>query len=165
MAREISAGGVVVRHTREGWYMAAIEPAGQETRPGPGHRPAKRVLALPKGLVDQGEKPEQTALREVLEETGLSATLRIKLGDIKYTYVRSWGDGEKVFKIVSFYLLQYASGKIGDITPAMRQEVSRAEWIPLADAGKLLSYKGEREMAAKALAYVEANPQMATADL
>ena len=64
-------------------------------------------MALPKGLVDAGEKPDQTALREVREETGLTATLVTKLIDIKYVYVRSWGDKQRVFKIVSFYLLRY----------------------------------------------------------
>ena len=165
MAREISAGGVVVRYMRGTWQMAVIEPAGKGARPRPGRKPAKGVLALPKGLVDKGEQPEQTAVREVKEETGLQAALVAKLGDIKYVYIRSWGDGEKVFKVVSFYLLKYVSGEIGDITPAMRKEVSRAEWIPLAEAGKRLSYKGEREMAAKALAYVEATPQLASSDL
>lgn len=164
MAREVSAGGVVIRHMRGGWYMAVIEPAGKGARTRPGGKPSKAVLALPKGLVDKGEKPEQTAVREVHEETGLKATLLAKLGDVKYVYVRSWGDGEKVFKIVSFYLLQYESGDIGHITPAMRKEVSRADWVPLADAAKLLSYKGERDMAAKALAYLEAHQELA-ADL
>jgi len=155
MPREFSAGGVVVRRIGGVWQMAAIEPAGKGPQTRPGRRPTNGVLALPKGLVDKGEKPEQTAVREVHEETGVKATLVGKLGDIKYTYVRSWGDGEKVFKIVSFYLLKYSSGEIGDISPAMRQEVSRAQWIPLADAAKLLSYKGERDMAAKALEYVQ----------
>lgn len=161
MAREISAGGVVVRHMEGRWYMAAIEPAGKGPTRRTGRKPAKSVLALPKGLVDKGERPERTAVREVHEETGVVATLLVKLGDIKYTYVRSWGDGERVFKIVSFYLLTYESGDIGNITPAMRQEVSRAEWIPLEEAGKRLSYKGEREMAAEAVAYIQANPQLA----
>lgn len=160
MAREISAGGVVIRHMRGAWQMGVIEPAGKGAKTRPGRKPAKGVLALPKGLVDRGEKPEQTAVREVHEETGIKATLLGKLGDIKYVYIRSWGDGEKVFKIVSFYLLKYASGEIGEIAPAMREEVSRAEWIPLHEAGKRLSYKGEREMAAKALAYIEAHPEL-----
>ena len=160
MPREISAGGVVVRRTADGWQMAAIEPAGKGPQTRPGGKAIKGVLALPKGIVDHGEKPEQTAVREVHEETGVEATLIGKLGDIKYTYVRSWGDGEKVFKIVSFYLLKYSSGELGNISAAMRKEVSRAEWIPLADAGKLLTYKGERDMAAKALAYVQADPEL-----
>ena len=160
MAREISAGGVVVRYQSGAWHMAAIEPAGKGAQSRPGRKPVKGVLALPKGLVDKGEKPEHTAVREVHEETGLRATLVGKLGDIKYVYIRSWGDGEKVFKVVSFYLLKYVSGEIGDISPAMREEVSRAEWIPLQEAGKRLSYKGEREMAAKALAYIEAHREL-----
>jgi len=160
VAREISAGGVVVRHMRGGWYMAAIVPAGKGPRRRPGKRPTPGVLALPKGLVDKGEKPEQTAAREVHEETGIVAAIVRKLGDIKYVYVRSWGDGAKVFKVVSFYLLRYLSGEIGNISPAMRKEVSRALWIPLAQAGKRLSYKGEREMAAAAFAHIEAHPDL-----
>ncbi len=152
----------MVRQLRGAWHMAAIEPAGKGATTRPGRKPAKGVLALPKGLVDKGEKPEQTAVREVREETGLEAALVGKLGDIKYVYIRSWGDGEKVFKVVSFYLLQYVSGEIGDITPAMREEVSRAEWIPLNEAGKRLSYKGERDMAAKALEYIEVHPELTT---
>ncbi len=155
MLREISSGGVVVRRVAGAWQMAVIEPAGRS--PKPRGKSSQPVLALPKGLVDKGEKADQTAIREVREETGVEATLVGKLGDIRYTYVRSWAGGEKVFKIVSFYLLKYTSGEIGHIAPAMRKEVSRAEWIPLADASKLLAYKGEREMAAKAQQYIEAH--------
>jgi 8-oxo-dGTP pyrophosphatase MutT (NUDIX family) len=154
MEREFSAGGVVVRQMRGRWWLAAIEPAGRS------ESSKKSVLALPKGLVDAGENPEQTALREVQEETGVEAELLGKLGDIKYVYTRSWGDRERVFKVVSFFLLRYKSGKLGDIAPEMRVEVRRAEWIPLEDAPRQLTYKGEREMAAKALEYVTRNPQL-----
>jgi 8-oxo-dGTP pyrophosphatase MutT (NUDIX family) len=160
MAREISSGGVVVRNLRGSWQMAVIEPAGKEAKTGASGRAIKGVLALPKGLVDKGEKPDQTAVREVREETGVETVLVNKLGDIRYTYVRSWAGGEKVFKIVSFYLLKYSSGEIDRIAPEMRHEVSRAEWIPLADASKLLTYKGERDMAAKALEYIESHPDL-----
>lgn len=149
MTREFSAGGVVLRQMRGHWWIAAIEPAGRAS-----------VLALPKGLVDPGERPEQTALREVREETGVEAQLVAKLGDIKYVYTRSWAGGERVFKVVSFFLLCYKSGKLGDITPEMRVEVARAEWIPLDDAPRRLAYKGERGMAAKAIEYVERNPDL-----
>jgi len=142
----------VVRQMRGGWWLAAIEPAG---RPQSGK---KAVLALPKGLVDAGETPEQTAIREVREETGVEATLVTKLGDIKYVYSRSWGDRERVFKIVSFYLLRYESGKLGEIAPEMRVEVHSAQWIPLEEAPRQLAYKGEREMAAQALEYITRNP-------
>ena len=139
--------------------MAAIEPAGD---PSPAPVPSKRaarvkskaVLCLPKGLVDPGEKALDAALREVREETGITASLVSKLADIKYMYVRSWGDGERVFKIVSFYLLRYESGEIDHISQAMRIEVARASWIRLADAPKLLAYKGEKQMARQALEYV-----------
>ena len=154
MTREFSAGGVVVRQMRGRWWLAAIEPAGRSTSG------AKTVLALPKGLVDAGESPEQTSLREVREETGLETKLVAKLGDIKYVYTRSWAGGERVFKVVSFYLLRYESGKLGEIAPEMRVEVCRAEWIPLDDAPRRLAYKGEREMAAKAIEYVTRNPEL-----
>src|ERR1700757_2427119 len=110
MVREFSAGGVVIRRMSGVWCIAAIEPqkeaaTASSPKPSIGRRaikiPRKTVLALPKGLVDPGEKPEQTAVREVFEETGVTAILIGKLADIKYVYVRSWGDRERVFKIVS----------------------------------------------------------------
>lgn len=150
MAREFSAGGVVLRRMQGRWRIAAIEPQGKrkegETEPS--------VLALPKGLVDHGESPEAAARREVMEETGVEATLVGKLTDIKYVYVRSWGDGEKVFKIVSFFLFVYRAGKIGDITEAMRHEVRQALWLPLDEAARKLSYQGEREVVKLAQKYV-----------
>lgn len=152
MVREISAGGVVVRRMRGRWWLAAIVPQGRLHRPVSGRQ--KTVLALPKGLVDPGERPEQTAAREVHEESGVTGELVRKLGDIKYVYTRSFGDGAKVFKIVSFFLLRYRSGRLGDIPPEMRHEVSRAQWLPLEEAPGRLSYRGERDMAAKALAYL-----------
>ncbi len=99
-------------------------------------------------------------MREVREETGITAVPVTKLGDSKYVYVRSWGDGERVFKIVSFYLLRYESGEIDNITDEMRVEVARAKWVRLEDAPKLLSYGGEKQMARKALAYVETHPDL-----
>ena len=166
MTREISSGGVVLRNRNEQWWMAAIElpqqpRAATPDAAKPAARGAKPTLCLPKGLVDAGEKPLAAALREVREETGITAELVTKLGDSKYVYVRSWGDRQKVFKIVSFYLLRYHSGRIDDVTPAMRVEVARARWIPLQDAPKLLAYGGEKDMARRALAYVSEHPDLA----
>jgi 8-oxo-dGTP pyrophosphatase MutT (NUDIX family) len=171
MVREISSGGVVVRNRDGEWWMAAIEPAdptevaeSQPAEPTTGAKKSapkrKAILALPKGLVDAGEKPLETALREVREETGITAEEITKLADIKYVYVRSWGDGERVFKIVSFYLMRYVSGRINDVTDAMRIEVAQARWIRLEDAPKLLAYRGEKQMARKALEYVAAHPEL-----
>jgi 8-oxo-dGTP pyrophosphatase MutT (NUDIX family) len=136
MEREFSAGGVTVRRMRGGWYAAVIQPGG---RPG--------VLALPKGLVEPGEPPLETAVRETLEETGLVVKPMSKLGDVRYVYTR---DGRRIFKVVSFYLLRWRSGRLGDIRPEMRIEVDRAAWIPLREAPKRLSYGGERDMAERA---------------
>jgi 8-oxo-dGTP pyrophosphatase MutT (NUDIX family) len=110
--------------------------------------------------VDPGEKPLETALREVYEETGVRADLITKLGDIKYVYTRSRGDGARVFKIVSFYLMRYRSGRINNIASEMRIEVARARWVRLEDAATLLAYKGEKQIARRALEYVEAHAEV-----
>lgn len=145
--------------------MAAIELPGDKPAPVTPSRRATRkrtkaILCLPKGLVDPGEKALEAALREVREETGITAAPVTKLADIKYMYVRSWGDGERVFKIVSFYLLRYESGRIDEISEAMRIEVACAKWVRLDDAPKLLAYRGEKQMARQALEYLSAHPEV-----
>ena len=140
--REFSAGGIVVRRMRGRWFFAAIRPSGKS----PG------TWALPKGLIDAGERAADAALREVQEETGLQATLVAKLGDVRYVYTRG---GNRIFKVVSFFLFRYVRGRVGEITPAMRREVAEASWLPLEEARALLAYKGERDLAEQALAAVE----------
>jgi 8-oxo-dGTP pyrophosphatase MutT (NUDIX family) len=140
VAREFSAGAVVVRRLRGRWVLAAIRPGGKP----PG------TWALPKGLVDPGESAESTAVREVAEETGVHGRPVAKLGDVRYVYSRP--GGERVFKIVSFFLLRYAGGRLGDIPAEHRHEVAEARWLPLDDAPRLLAYRGERETAERALA-------------
>jgi 8-oxo-dGTP pyrophosphatase MutT (NUDIX family) len=157
MLREFSAGALVLRHMQKQWWVAVIEP-GREGEP----EDRKDTVALPKGNVDQGEKPPETALREVREETGLEASLVTKLGDVKYVYVRKWAGNEKVFKVVSFFLTRYKSGEIGDITAEMRHEVRRAYWMRLEEAAQKLSYSGEKQMAEKALEYLKAHPDKLT---
>ena len=164
VVREFSAGGVVLRKMRGRWFLAVIEPHMTRPKKTPkrSNRPPKQtaLVALPKGAIDKGEKPEQTAVREVSEETGVQANLVTKLADIKYYYVRNWGDGARVFKIVSFYLLLYCSGRLGNISPEMRIEVQNAYWLPLEDAPSTLSYGGEREVAKGALQYLKAHPEL-----
>ncbi len=137
MRREFSAGGVVVRRLNGRWMMAAIRP----------NRPGKPVWALPKGRIDPGERGEVTALREVAEETGVHGRSLGKLGDIRYWF--NW-DGERVFKVVSFFLVRYERGRLGDIPEEFRHEVIEVRWVPLEDAPKLLTYGSERDMARKA---------------
>ena len=138
MRREFSAGGVVVRRLKGRWMVAAIRPGGKPDG----------TWALPKGLIGPGEGAESTALREVAEETGVTATPAGKLGDVRYVY--TWA-GERVFKVVSFFLLRYARGRLGDIPPEHAHEVAATAWLPLDQATTQLAYKGEREMAARAL--------------
>jgi 8-oxo-dGTP pyrophosphatase MutT (NUDIX family) len=134
--REFSAGGVLVRTIRGRPMLAAIRPRGKD-----------RVWALPKGRIDDGESAAETAVREVREETGVEGRLLEKLGDVRYVY--TW-EGERIFKVVSFFLLRAGRGRIGAIEEEMRIEVAEARWLPLEEAPTLLSYGGEREMAAKA---------------
>jgi 8-oxo-dGTP pyrophosphatase MutT (NUDIX family) len=99
-------------------------------------------------LIGPGERPDETAVREVGEETGARGRPVQKLGDIRYIY--TWA-GERVFKVVSFYLLEYAGGRLGNVPAEHRHEVDEVCWLPLAEAPQLLAYKGEREMAERAL--------------
>ncbi len=139
MPYEFSAGAVVVRRLRGRWWIAAIRPGGKP----------EGTWALPKGNIGRGEDPEATALREVAEETGVAGVSQGKLGDVKYIYTRR---GQRIFKVVSFYLVRYRRGRIDDVPALYRHEVAEARWLPLEDAPRLLAYRGEREMAEKALA-------------
>src|SRR5436305_1812160 len=78
---------------------------------------------------------------------------RRKLGDVRYVY--TW-DGERIFKVVSFYLLRYSRGRLGDLPSETAHEVDETRWLPLEEAPKLLAYGGERQMAAKAVEAVGA---------
>jgi 8-oxo-dGTP pyrophosphatase MutT (NUDIX family) len=131
MIREFSAGGVVVRELDGRPHVAVV-------------RVRDEVLALPKGHPDGEESPAQAAEREVREETGLEADLVEKLGDVQYWYAR---DGDRVRKIVAFFLFRYRSGNVEDHD----HEVEEALWIPLEEAAGRLAYKGERAMAEAAL--------------
>jgi 8-oxo-dGTP pyrophosphatase MutT (NUDIX family) len=168
MEREISAGGVVLQQISGVWHVALIEPRKDEPqrnepqteslKPASSKTPRKRrpaMLTLPKGLVDAGEKPQAAAVREVLEETGLIAEPVTKLADNKYVYVRAWGDGKRVFKIVSFYLMRYVSGEIDNLASDMRIEVKRALWVPLPDAASQLAYSNERKVLRQAEDYLQ----------
>ena len=134
MIREFSAGGVVVRRMRGRPFVAVI-------------RVRDEILALPKGHPDGGESAADAAQREVREETGLETQLVEKLGDIRYWYAR---EGQRVMKIVSFFLFRYRGGRLADHD----HEVEEAVWLPLEDAPARLAYRGEREMAEAALSRV-----------
>jgi 8-oxo-dGTP pyrophosphatase MutT (NUDIX family) len=129
--REFSAGGVVVRRMQGRPFVAVVRVRDQ-------------ILALPKGHPDGEESAAEAAQREVREETGLEAEVVERLGDVKYWYVRG---GERVMKIVAFFLFRYRSGSVENHD----HEVEEALWIPLDEAPRRLAYKGEREMASAAI--------------
>lgn len=131
MIREFSAGGVVIRRFRGRPFVAVV-------------RVRDGVLALPKGHPEAGESAAEAARREVREETGLEAELVEKLDDIRYWYSR---DGDRVMKVVSFFLYRYRSGKVADHD----HEVEAAGWIPLEEAPDRLAYASERKIAEAAL--------------
>ncbi len=137
MRREFSAGSVLVRRLRGRWMVAAIRPAGKP----------EGVWALPKGQIAPGEGAEETALRETAEETGASGRSLGKLGDVRYWF--NW-QGERIFKVVSFFLVRYERGRLDDLPPEHRHEVAEARWLPLEEAPRLLAYAGERDMAERA---------------
>lgn len=149
-----------MRKMRGRWHVAVIEPNTinhDGDAPPPAATSKPRVVALPKGAIDKGERAEQAAEREINEETGLEVDRIHKLSDIRYVYVRSWGGRERVFKVVSFFLFRYRAGRLGEISEDMRIEVRRCMWVPLESAHKLLTYKGEREVVQMAQQYVRAH--------
>lgn len=132
MKREFSAGGVVLRPDGTGHPEVVVVS------------PRRGVLSLPKGHPEQGETLEQAATREVREEAGIVAEPLELLGEVRYWYTLA---GERVLKGVTFFLFSYLEGSVADHD----DEVETAAWVPLAEAVETLSFKGEREMAAKAL--------------
>ena len=130
---ELSAGGAVVR----GGDVIVVVPVKRDAQ-------RRRVLVLPKGHLDPGESDEAAAVREVAEETGVVAELIDKLGDVEYSYERR---GRRRNKRVAFYLFEYRSGSVEDHD----HEIEEARWMPLNEAVRDLTYKGEREIVRRAL--------------
>ncbi|WP_419247949.1 NUDIX hydrolase [Rhodococcus erythropolis] len=132
--RETSAGGLVV----DGWggpperLCAAL--IGRTDRRG------RLLWSLPKGHIEQGETAEQTAMREVEEETGIQGTVLAPLGSIDYWFVT---EGRRVHKTVHHYLLRFLGGELSDEDI----EVTEVAWVPLTELHKRLAYADERKLA------------------
>ena len=131
--RQISSGGVIFRKND-----AYIEIALVAVKDG-------KVWCLPKGIVDKGEKPDETAVREVLEETGLKGRIIEKLGEINYWYYLKEEEA-RCRKTVHFYLLEYEGGDISKHD----WEVDKSAWFQIDDALKIASHKNEKEIIEKA---------------
>ena len=132
---ETSYGGVTIR----GEDVLVITPIGR-----------RRVTALPKGGAHDGESGEETAGREVREETGINVDVREPLGDVSYVYRRG---GRRIQKTVHFYLCDFVSGSTEDHD----HEVEEARWISLQEARRALTYAGERELIERALSKLRAD--------
>ncbi|MCM8811834.1 MAG: NUDIX hydrolase [Candidatus Omnitrophica bacterium] len=132
LKKRFSAGGVVFKRGREGVLRIILVS-----------RAGGSIWCLPKGHIDAGESTEEAALREVREETGVSAEIIRKVGDIRYVFVQ---DGSKISKKVSFYLMRYVRGSVKDHD----FEVDEARWFDLSLAVKKNSYANERELLKKA---------------
>lgn len=131
----VSAGGVVFRSEGERTEIAIISVGTQ------------RRWQLPKGLVDAGEKPEQTAVREAREEAGVETRVKAHIETIEYWYAGLEGGIRVRFhKHVHFYLLEYVSGDTRDHDV----EVNEARWIPIEEAHGQLAFEGERRVVERA---------------
>ena len=133
--REISAGCVVYRTTDRLTEVALIQPRERD------------AWALPKGLIERGETPELAARREAREETGLSGMIQSMIDTISYSYTAKWEDPPtRVFKVVTFYLLQFTDGNPEDHD----REVERVEWFQIDEAIRQASYRQEKDVLRKA---------------
>jgi mutator protein MutT len=134
--KEFSAGGVVVRDRD----VVVITPVKRALN-------GSRVLGLPKGHLDGDETPEEAALREVREETGVQAELIEKLGEIRYQFDRKRAT---IDKTVAFFLFEYRSGSVADHD----HEIEEARWMPLEEAVQALTHPAEREIVTRALSLI-----------
>jgi 8-oxo-dGTP pyrophosphatase MutT (NUDIX family) len=135
VVQAVSAGGIVVRHTDEGAEIVL----GRRRRERDGS-----TWSLPKGTPDGDETLEETAIREVQEETGLRVRIVSPVGDIHYTFFQ---DGRRISKTVHYFLME-ATG--GDLSQHDR-EFEDVRWVPLGEAERLMSFPTEREIVGRAL--------------
>ena len=135
MKREFSAGGAVYKKTGDTVLWLIIKPTPSVDFP-------KNRYQLPKGHVEPGERVIDAALREVLEETGIKATIIKKILDSKYVFPFR---GEKIFKVVTFFLMEYVSGE-----PTVNDEAEEILWLSYVEAYKQLTYSSDKQVLKKA---------------
>jgi len=130
--KAVAAGGIVFREGDEGVEIVLVSR----------HSPV--LFALPKGKVDPGEEVEQTAVREVREETGLEAEILQPLGDVRYWFTD--GDGTRVDKVVHFFLMRLTGGDMA----LHDHEFDEVGWFHLAEAERLLTHKNQLHILTRA---------------
>jgi 8-oxo-dGTP pyrophosphatase MutT (NUDIX family) len=140
--KRVSSGGVLYRISDNGVEVVLVLVKGVQ------------AWCIPKGLIDKGEDPPATALREVREETGLTGEIRNKIDHISYWYfIRD--EMIKIHKTVHFYLMGFVDGSTDDHD----DEVDEAKWFPIADAIEVLSYRSEKGIMHKAKTMIEDRAQ------
>jgi 8-oxo-dGTP pyrophosphatase MutT (NUDIX family) len=133
--RATSAGGVVFRHAEQGIELLLGKRRRERSSP---------TWSLPKGTPDEGETREETALREVTEETGLDVRILADVGDIHYRFVR---EGRRIDKTVHYFLMEAIGGDLADHD----HEFEEVRWMSLAEADRVMSFASERDIVARAL--------------
>ncbi|WP_040814463.1 MULTISPECIES: NUDIX hydrolase [Nocardia] len=132
--RETSAGGLVVDGLDGPSEKRCAALIGRTDRRG------RLLWSLPKGHIEEGETAEQTAIREVQEETGIHGTVVAELGSIDYWFVT---EGRRVHKTVHHYLMRSLGGELSDADV----EVTKVAWVPLSELDSRLAYADERRLA------------------
>ena len=134
-ATATSAGGIVVRHDSEGpWLVVGSRRRDRDSR----------TWTLPKGTPNPGETREETAVREVAEETGLAVRITGPLDSIEYWFVQS---GTRIHKTVHYFLMEPTGGDMANHD----HEFDEVAWVPIAEARALMSFPTEREIVEQAL--------------
>ncbi|MCV6972804.1 NUDIX hydrolase [Mycobacterium bohemicum] len=131
---ETSAGGLVIDGLDRPRAEQVAALIGRVDRRG------RMLWSLPKGHIEQGETAEQTAIREVAEETGIKGSVLAALGRIDYWFVT---DGRRVHKTVHHYLMRFSGGELCDED----LEVAEVAWVPIQDLPARLAYADERRLA------------------
>jgi 8-oxo-dGTP pyrophosphatase MutT (NUDIX family) len=144
---ETCAGGVVFRRTGGRIEVALGEQRDRLT--------GSDNTRLPKGHVEPGETPEETAVREVREEIGVAAEIVASLGSVNYTFVE---EGIAVAKEVHFFLMEIASGEQSPLDGALDGEMERTYWCPIEHAPARLTFETERRIAERARSALKSRP-------
>jgi 8-oxo-dGTP pyrophosphatase MutT (NUDIX family) len=132
--RETSAGGLVVEGLDGPPEARCAALIGRTDRRG------RLLWSLPKGHIEEGESSEETAIREVAEETGIQGVVVAELGSIDYWFVT---EGRRVHKTVHHFLLRSVGGELSDADV----EVTQVDWVPLSELNSRLAYADERRLA------------------